>query len=99
MTELLRHSKAMERLENKVRLVVGSKLEITEEDLDKMPYLMTPIKESLRLHYRSVMEVEALPLPITQELTHGTKIRCCNLNPSDYQCWGSHQRPIVVGIY
>ncbi|CAA2982053.1 cytochrome P450 71A6-like [Olea europaea subsp. europaea] len=35
MAELLRHPKIMEKLQNEGRLVAGSKLEITEEDLEK----------------------------------------------------------------
>ncbi|CAA2982704.1 cytochrome P450 71A6-like [Olea europaea subsp. europaea] len=69
MSELLKHPKIMEKLQNEVRLVAGSKLEITEEDLEKneMPYLKAVIKESLRLH-------PPLPLLLPRELTHDTTL-------------------------
>ena len=50
MTELLRHPKAMEQLRKEVRTIVGNKADITEDDLDNMPYLKAVFKETLRLH-------------------------------------------------
>ncbi|CAA2982703.1 cytochrome P450 71A6-like [Olea europaea subsp. europaea] len=69
MAELLRHPKIMEKLQNEVRLVAGSKLDITEEDLEKnkMPYLKAVIKESLRLH-------PPFPLLLPRELTQDTTL-------------------------
>ena len=52
MTELLRHPKAMQQLQNEVRTIVGdSKLaDVTEDDLHNMPYLKAVLKETIRLH-------------------------------------------------
>ncbi|GAB2289448.1 hypothetical protein Dimus_023757 [Dionaea muscipula] len=50
MVELLRHTKAKEKLQKEVRGVTSGKTEITEEDLEKMTYLRAVIKETLRLH-------------------------------------------------
>lgn len=50
MTELLRHPKAMEKLQNEVKQVAQGKPEITEDDLGNLHYLTAVIKESLRLH-------------------------------------------------
>ncbi|XVF54585.1 hypothetical protein PTKIN_Ptkin05aG0193100 [Pterospermum kingtungense] len=50
MTELLRHPKIMKELQKEVRQVSGEKLNISEDDLDKMNYLKAVIKETLRLH-------------------------------------------------
>nr|WAU86915.1 birch protein [Betula platyphylla] len=51
MTELLRHPKAMKKVQNEVRgIISGSKKEIKEDDLDKMHYLKAVIKEALRFH-------------------------------------------------
>ncbi|XP_024025579.1 cytochrome P450 71A25 [Morus notabilis] len=50
MTELLRHPKAMKKLQNEVRTIVGHKTGVTEDDLEKMPYLKAVFKETLRLH-------------------------------------------------
>ncbi|XP_060206462.1 cytochrome P450 71A4-like [Lycium barbarum] len=50
MTELLRHPKAMETLQNEVRGLVQGKEEIKEDDLGNMQYLRAVIKETLRIH-------------------------------------------------
>ncbi|KAL1568296.1 cytochrome P450 71A6-like [Salvia divinorum] len=48
MTELIRNPTIMKTLQNEVREVAGSKVEIDEKDLEKMLYLKAVIKESLR---------------------------------------------------
>ncbi|KAL2553795.1 Cytochrome [Forsythia ovata] len=67
MAELLKHPKTMEKLQNEVRQVAGSKLEITEDDLEKMLYLKAVMKESLRLH-------PPLPLLLPRECTQDSAI-------------------------
>ncbi|KAI5329701.1 hypothetical protein L3X38_029098 [Prunus dulcis] len=51
MTELLRHPRVMNKLQNEVRGIVGNKTDvITEDDLVEMHYLKAVKKETLRLH-------------------------------------------------
>lgn len=50
MTELLRHPQIMKKLQNEVRDIARGKLNVTEDDLDKMHYLKAVMKESFRLH-------------------------------------------------
>ncbi|KAI8021215.1 Cytochrome P450 71A4 [Camellia lanceoleosa] len=67
MAELLRHSKIMKKLQNEVKEIARGKLNITEEDLEKMYYLKAVIKESLRLH-------TPLPLLVPRESTQDVKV-------------------------
>ncbi|CAL2261264.1 unnamed protein product [Prunus armeniaca] len=51
MTELLRHPRVMNKLQNEVRGIVGNKTDvITEDALVEMHYLKAVTKETLRLH-------------------------------------------------
>ncbi|XP_049359352.1 cytochrome P450 71A3-like [Solanum verrucosum] len=67
MTELLRHPRAMETLQNEVRGLVQGKAEIKEDDLGNMHYLKAAIKESLRLH-------PPIPLLIPRESIKDVKL-------------------------
>ncbi|KAH0688522.1 hypothetical protein KY284_019075 [Solanum tuberosum] len=67
MTELLRHPRAMETLQNEVRRLVQGKAEIKEDDLGNMHYLKAAIKESLRLH-------PPIPLLIPRESIKDVKL-------------------------
>ncbi|KAG5618031.1 hypothetical protein H5410_017855 [Solanum commersonii] len=67
MTELLRHPRAMETLQNEVRGLVQGKAEIKEDDLGNMQYLKAAIKESLRLH-------PPIPLLIPRESIKDVKL-------------------------
>ncbi|KAL2492486.1 Cytochrome [Abeliophyllum distichum] len=67
MAEVLRHPEIMKKLQNEVKQVAGSKKEVAEEDLEKMPYLKAVLKESLRLH-------PPIPLLIPHQSTQDTKI-------------------------
>ena len=67
MTELIRNPTTMKTLQNEVREVVGSKVEIDEKDLEKMLYLKAVTNESLRLH-------PPIPLLVPRELTQDTKV-------------------------
>ncbi|GAV57514.1 p450 domain-containing protein [Cephalotus follicularis] len=68
MTELLRHPKIMKELQNEVRTIAGDKLNITEDDLDKLRYLKAVIKETLRLH-------PPIPLLVPRESNQDVKIK------------------------
>ncbi|KAG0482763.1 hypothetical protein HPP92_010847 [Vanilla planifolia] len=50
MAELMKNPKAMNKLQEEVRGVVGSKGKVEEEDLQKLPYVKSVLKETLRLH-------------------------------------------------
>ncbi|OIT22533.1 PREDICTED: cytochrome P450 71A6-like [Nicotiana attenuata] len=50
MNELLRNPKTLNKLRDEVRQVTQGKTEVTEDDLEKMPYLRAAVKESSRLH-------------------------------------------------
>ncbi|KAL8465616.1 hypothetical protein ACS0TY_034918 [Phlomoides rotata] len=67
MAELIKNPSTMKQLQKEVREVGGSKEEIEEEDLEKMPYLKAVIKESLRLH-------SPVPLLVPRESTRDTKV-------------------------
>ncbi|XP_050370268.1 cytochrome P450 736A117-like [Argentina anserina] len=50
MSELMKNPKAMKRLQNEVREIIGNKEDISEDDLVGMHYMKAVIKESFRLH-------------------------------------------------
>ncbi|XP_059658894.1 cytochrome P450 736A117-like [Cornus florida] len=67
MTELLRHSKVMKKLQNEVRGIARGKEDITEDDVEKMQYLKAVIKESLGLH-------PPVPLLVPREAIQDVKV-------------------------
>ncbi|XAR50253.1 hypothetical protein NMG60_11004528 [Bertholletia excelsa] len=67
ISELLRHTHILEKLQNEVRQIAGGKLYPTEDDLVKMNYLKAVIKETLRLH-------PPLPLLIAHESTEDANV-------------------------
>ena len=50
MAELLGHPLILKKLQSEVRKIAEAKRVITEDELEKMPYLKAVIKETLRLH-------------------------------------------------
>ena len=68
MTELLRHPKAMLKLQQEVRGIIGHKKDITDDDIDRMHYLKAVIKESLRLH-------PPFPLLLPRVATRDVKVK------------------------
>ncbi|GMH21332.1 hypothetical protein Nepgr_023174 [Nepenthes gracilis] len=68
MTELLRHPQVMKELQREIREIVKSKVEVSENDLEKMMYLKAVIKETLRLH-------PSVPLLLPHKSTEDVKIK------------------------
>ncbi|KAH6809408.1 hypothetical protein C2S51_027191 [Perilla frutescens var. frutescens] len=50
MTEILKHPNILSNLQKEVREILKDRQDITDDDLEKMPYLKAVIKETLRLH-------------------------------------------------
>lgn len=72
MAELLRHPNAMKKLQNEVRTILNNNNNtdctyVTEDDLDKMPYLKAVFKETFRLH-------PPVPLLLPRVSTNDVKI-------------------------
>ncbi|XP_074578554.1 cytochrome P450 71A1-like [Curcuma longa] len=67
MAELIRQPTKMERAQQEVRRIAGSKSEIREEMLQEMLYLKAVIKETLRLH-------PAVPLLVPREAMQETRV-------------------------
>ncbi|KAH9783202.1 cytochrome P450 71A24 [Citrus sinensis] len=69
MTEILRHPKILEKLQNEFRRIVGdNKSDITDDDLGKMHYLKAVFKETLRFH-------PPVPLLLPRQSTQAVKIK------------------------
>nr|DAD28671.1 TPA_asm: hypothetical protein HUJ06_030139 [Nelumbo nucifera] len=68
MAELLRHPGIMKEMQDEMRGIIGSRPNITEEDIEQMHYLKMVIKETLRLH-------PPIPLLIPRESTQDVKIQ------------------------
>ncbi|XP_057487248.1 cytochrome P450 736A117-like [Actinidia eriantha] len=67
MAELLGHPLILKKLQSEVRKIAAAKQAITEDELEKMPYLKAVIKETLRLHPPG-------PLLIPRESTRDTQV-------------------------
>ncbi|XP_057487229.1 cytochrome P450 736A117-like [Actinidia eriantha] len=67
MAELLGHPLILKKLQSEVREIAGAKQAITENDLEKMPYLKAVIKETLRLH-------PPVPLLVPRESMRDTQV-------------------------
>ncbi|KVF59396.1 cytochrome P450 [Cynara cardunculus var. scolymus] len=67
ISELLRHPQAMKRLQQEACEIGQGRSMISEDDIDKMPYLRAILKETLRLH-------PPLPLLVPRESTQDVKL-------------------------
>lgn len=50
MAELLQHPETLQKLQNELRSVLGSKPYVEHSDVGRLPYLRAVIRETLRLH-------------------------------------------------
>uniref|UniRef100_A0A0D3ELB4 Cytochrome P450 n=1 Tax=Oryza barthii TaxID=65489 RepID=A0A0D3ELB4_9ORYZ len=67
MAELITHPDAMRNAQDEIKAVVGITSHITEDHLDRLPYLKAVLKETLRLH-------PPLPLLVPHEPSSDAKI-------------------------
>lgn len=67
MTELIRTPRAMKKAQEEVRLLLGSRGKVDEEDLHQLQYLKAVVKEALRLH-------SPVPLLLPRETIQDSKI-------------------------
>ncbi|XP_057487215.1 cytochrome P450 736A117-like [Actinidia eriantha] len=72
MAELLGHPLILKKLQSEVREIAGVKQAITEDKLEKMPYLKAVIKETLRLH-------PPIPLLLPRESMRDTQVMGYNI--------------------
>ncbi|GFZ11986.1 cytochrome P450, family 71, subfamily A, polypeptide 15 [Actinidia rufa] len=72
MAELLGHPLILKKLQSEVREIAGVKQAITEDKLEKMPYLKAVIKETLRLH-------PPVPLLVPRESMRDTQVMGYNI--------------------
>lgn len=68
MTELLKHPEVMKKAQAEIRRITGSKISVTQDDVEKTLYLKAVIKESLRLH-------PPIPMLLPRESTKDVKVQ------------------------
>uniref|UniRef100_A0A0E0BZD3 Cytochrome P450 71A1 n=1 Tax=Oryza meridionalis TaxID=40149 RepID=A0A0E0BZD3_9ORYZ len=62
MAELITHRDAMRKAQDEIRAVVGVTGRVTEDHMDRLPYLKAMLKETLRLHPPNPLLVPHVPL-------------------------------------
>ncbi|XP_052141045.1 cytochrome P450 71A1-like isoform X2 [Oryza glaberrima] len=62
MAELITHREAMRKAQDEIREVVGVTGRVTEDHMDRLPYLKAMLKETLRLHPPNPLLVPHVPL-------------------------------------
>lgn len=74
MTELVRHPRILQKAQEEVRRVVGSKGHVDESDLGELHYMRAIIKETFRLH-------PAVPLLVPRETVAACKLGGFDIAP------------------
>ncbi|KAL5759993.1 hypothetical protein ACOSP7_018497 [Xanthoceras sorbifolium] len=74
MAELVRNPRVVSKAQDEIRNYIGKKGRVTEDDIDKFPYLKMIIKETLRLH-------PPLPLLVPRETISHFKVSGYDIHP------------------
>ncbi|XP_028086738.1 cytochrome P450 71A1-like [Camellia sinensis] len=74
MTALMKNPKVMKRVQDEIRNLIGEKGFVSEDDLQKLPYLKAIVKETLRLY-------PAAPLLVPRETTQTIKLEGYEIPP------------------
>uniref|UniRef100_A0A0E0JFW2 Cytochrome P450 n=1 Tax=Oryza punctata TaxID=4537 RepID=A0A0E0JFW2_ORYPU len=100
MAELITHPDAMRNVQDEIKAVVGITGHVTEDHLDRLPYLKAVLKETFRLH-------PPLPLLVPHEPPADTKILGYNIPAHtrivinawtigrDRATWGEHAEEFI----
>ncbi|CAL5383493.1 unnamed protein product [Camellia sinensis] len=75
MTALMKNPKVMKRVQDEIRNLIGEKGFVSEDDLQKLPYLKAIVKETLRLY-------PAAPLLVPRETTQTIKLEGYEIPPN-----------------
>ena len=89
MTELIRNPRAMKKAQEEVRVLLGSKGKVDEEDIHQLQYLKSVVKETLRLH-------SPVPLLLPREAIQHCKIAGYDILPNTrlfINAWGIGRDP------
>ncbi|CAI0395026.1 unnamed protein product [Linum tenue] len=89
MAELLANPRLMKKAQDEVRVIVGEKGRVTEDDLENLEYMKLVIKETLRLH-------PPAPLLLPREASSHLKISGYDIAPKTMiyvNAWGMGRDP------
>ncbi|KAL5220946.1 hypothetical protein ABZP36_025659 [Zizania latifolia] len=95
MAELITHPHALRKTQHELRAVVGTAGRVTEDNVDRLPYLKAVLKETLRLHPPIPLLVPREPSADTEILGYNVPARTrVVINASaigrDPAAWGEH---------
>uniref|UniRef100_A0A0D9Y5I8 Cytochrome P450 n=1 Tax=Oryza glumipatula TaxID=40148 RepID=A0A0D9Y5I8_9ORYZ len=100
MAELITHRNAMHKVQDEIRAVVGVTGCVTEDHIDRLPYLKAVLKETLRLHPPNPLLVPHVPLADTEILgytipTHTRVLINAWTIGRDPATWGEHAEKFI----
>lgn len=100
MAELITHRNAMHKVQDEIRAVVGVTGCVTEDHIDRLPYLKAVLKETLRLHPPNPLLVPHVPLADTEILgytvpTHTRVLINAWTIGRDPVTWGEHAEKFI----